>query len=291
LQSTLEDISALPELAGDAGAPGGGNTSLPAVLNQVESIEDALARAIERKELFVEYQAIVDRMAAGTSGVEALLRWRWKGEVVSPAVFIPLAEKTGVIHELGEWVLRQACLDALAWPNVDLSVNVSAVQFAAPDLASRVARVVADVGFDWRRLHLEITETALLSAEEAVLNVMTSLRREGASFALDDFGTGYSSLTYLRRFPFDRIKIDRSFVADVSLTVNATIVHAIISIGRALGLKVVAEGVETAEQQRFLTAAGVHFLQGYRFGHPVSAEAMAQRLQSERDILKMTAGG
>ena len=232
------------------------------------------------------YQPIVDRTGVLTTGVEALLRWQYRGQPVSPGVFIPVAEKSGSIHEIGAWVLRQACLDAGAWPGLDLSVNVSAVQFGAPDLAERIERIVEETGFDWKRLQLEITETALFTAEEQVFQVMKRLRGRGASFALDDFGTGYSSLTYLRRFPFDKIKIDQSFIADVSLTVNASIVHAVISIGRSLGLKVVAEGVESTDQRRFLTAAGVHYMQGYLFGHPVAPDEINDRLFEERQMIR-----
>ena len=212
---------------------------------------------------------------------EGVLRWQHNGKFISPAEFIPLAEKTGSIHAIGAWVLRQACLDARGW-NVALSVNVSAIQFAAPDLAEQIERIVAETGFPWKRLELEITETALLTAEEAVLRVMQRLREKGVAFALDDFGIGYSSLTYLRRFPFDKLKIDRTFIADVGLTVNATIVHAVVSIGRSLGLKLVAEGVENAAQHRFLAAAGVHYLQGYLFGRPAPAGAITERLAAER---------
>jgi EAL domain-containing protein (putative c-di-GMP-specific phosphodiesterase class I) len=179
-------------------------------------------------------------------------------------------------------VLRRACLDARAWPELWLSVNVSAVQFKALDLAEQIERIVAETGFEWRRLQLEITETVLLNAEEAALSVMKRLKDKGVSVALDDFGTGYSSLTYLRRFPFDKIKIDKSFIADITLTVNATIVHAVTSIGRSLGVKLVAEGVETSDQHRFLAAAGVHYLQGYFFGRPVTAATMTDRLLHER---------
>jgi EAL domain-containing protein (putative c-di-GMP-specific phosphodiesterase class I) len=248
-----------------------------------DDMEQALARAIERNELFVLYQPIVDRTGTRTCGVEALVRWQPAGsEPVSPGDFIPLAEKTGLINPIGDWVLRRACTDMAAWPGLTLAVNVSAIQFGQRDLAARFEAIVTECGFDWRRLDLEITETALLEAEDAVVRVMKRLHGLGATFSLDDFGTGYSSLTYLRKFPFGKIKIDRSFVSDVGMMVDATIVHAVISIGRALGLKVVAEGVEEAEQQRFLSAAGVHFMQGYRFGKPLTLEALGERLRAEQ---------
>jgi EAL domain-containing protein (putative c-di-GMP-specific phosphodiesterase class I)/signal transduction histidine kinase/CheY-like chemotaxis protein len=284
LQATLEAISQQVEFIDDAPLAPNATRRQPR-----DDMEHALAHAIERNELSVQYQPIVDRSGTQTASVEALLRWEHDGKSISPADFIPVAERSGSIHDIGEWVLRKACLDARAWPTIALSVNVSAVQFTAPDLADRIERVIAEVGFDWKRLQLEITETALLNTEEAVLGVMRQLKRNGASFALDDFGTGYSSLTSLRRFPFDTIKIDQSFIADVCLTVNATIVHAITSIGRALGLKVVAEGVENAEQQQFLIAAGVHRLQGYLFGRPAPVEAITERLRLEQATFRMAA--
>ena len=186
---------------------------------------------------------------------------------MSPAVFVPLAEQNGSIHEIGDWVLRRACQDAAAWPGLTIAVNVSPVQFARPDLAERFIAILSETGMDGKRLELEITESALLKAE-LVLRAIQQLSACGVTFALDDFGTGYSSLNYLRRFPFGKIKIDRSFVSDLRSTVDATIVHAITSIGRSLGLKIVAEGVEDVEQHRFLAAAGVHFMQGYLFGRP-----------------------
>jgi two-component system sensor histidine kinase BarA len=272
LAMTLEAIARQPEMSGaDATSAHAG-----------ETLAEALARAIERNELCLHYQPIVDRTGAATVGVEALLRWQHKGKNVSPAEFIPLAERNGSIHLIGEWVLRQACIDARAWPGLTLSVNVSAVQFGASDLAERIEGIVLETGFEWRRLQLEITETALLTAEDMVQSVMKRLKDKGVSVALDDFGTGYSSLTYLRRFPFDKIKIDKSFIADITLTVNATIVHAVTSIGRSLGLKLVAEGVENSDQHRFLAAAGVHYLQGYLFGRPVTADALTERLRQER---------
>jgi EAL domain-containing protein (putative c-di-GMP-specific phosphodiesterase class I) len=176
---------------------------------------------------------------------------------------------------MGEWVLRRACEDALAWPDLRVAVNVSPVQFRRAGLADRIERILLDSTIDPARVEIEITETALLDAEEAVLQTIEQLHRRGVTFALDDFGTGYSSLTCLHRFPFDKIKIDRSFVSNAGLMVDATIVHAVVSIGRALGLKVVAEGIETVEQQAFLMAAGVHGMQGYLFARPMPKTRVA----------------
>ena len=283
LARTIEAIGRQPELSGVnlTPAPGAAPAPVPAPPPAEETLEQALAHAIERNELTVQYQPIVDRGGGTTVAVEALLRWQRNGKFISPAEFIPLAEKSGSIHAIGAWVLRQACLDARGW-NVALSVNVSAVQFGAPGLSWEIERIVAKTGFPLNRLELEITETALLTAEEAVLRTMRRLREKGVAFALDDFGIGYSSLTYLRRFPFDKLKIDRTFIADIGMTVNATIVHAVVSIGRSLGLKLVAEGVENSDQHRFLATAGVHYLQGYLFGRPAPDGAIAERLAAER---------
>jgi EAL domain-containing protein (putative c-di-GMP-specific phosphodiesterase class I) len=280
---TLDAIRTLKELAATApGATAGLPT--PAVAREADELALRLNTALERGELSLVYQPLVDRSGTRTCGVEALLRWtQADGKTVSPAVFIPLAEQNGSIHAIGDWVVRRACLDAAAWPGLTVAVNVSPVQFARPDLAERLTRILSETGLDGHRLELEITETALLKAEGAVLDAMRRLRACGVTFALDDFGTGYSSLNYLRRFPFGKIKIDRSFVSDVNSAVDATIVHAIASIGRSLGLKLVAEGVEHALQHRFLAAAGVHFMQGYLFGRPVTREEISERLRSEQE--------
>jgi signal transduction histidine kinase/EAL domain-containing protein (putative c-di-GMP-specific phosphodiesterase class I)/CheY-like chemotaxis protein/HPt (histidine-containing phosphotransfer) domain-containing protein len=256
----------------------------PAVTRSPSALERALPFALERSEMFLLYQPVVDRSGRWTRGVEALARWNRGGdEPVSPTVFIPIAERIGMIHEIGEWVLRRACQDAAAWPALTVAINVSPLQFARPDLTDRFGRILLETGFDGGRLEVEITESALLEAEHAVLAAMGQLNASGVTFALDDFGTGYSSLNYLRRFPFAKIKIDQSFIANLDTVVDATIVQAIAGIGRSLGLKVVAEGVETSDQQRFLHAAGVHFMQGNRFGPPVSKQAMAERLAAEQD--------
>ena len=261
---------------------------LPAVTASGE-LERALPAALVRNEFFLLYQPIVDRTGTRTCGVEALIRWnREGGEPVSPLDFIPLAEGSGLIHDIGDWVLRRACEDAAAWPSLTLAVNVSPLQFTRADLVERFGRILSETQFDGRRLEVEITEGALLKAERAVLEAMECLTARGVTFALDDFGTGYSSLTYLRRFPFAKLKIDRSFIANLDTAVDATLVHAIASIGRSLGLKLVAEGVEDAEQQRFLFAAGIHFMQGNRFGRPMTRDAISERLRMEQEP---TAGG
>ncbi len=255
----------------------------PSPIVSGDSMERDLHLAIERHELSVEYQPFVDRAGRQVLGLEALVRWLRNGtDDVPSSVFVPIAERTGFIDELGEWVLRQACKDALAWPTLIVAINISPIQFRRPGLADRIEQILSESGADPNRIELEITETALLDSEAAVLQTMDQLHQRGVSFALDDFGTGYSSLTTLRRFPVDKIKIDRSFVSNVGTTIDATIVHAVVSIGRALGLKVVAEGVETVEQQRFVTAAGVHAMQGYLFARPMRKQrrgSLRRRIQ------------
>ena len=242
----------------------------PTLILQSDSLEKDLCLAIERRELDVEYQPFVDRAGKQVLGVETLVRWKRGGtDNVPPSVFVPIAERNGLIEELGEWVLRRACEDALAWPTLTVAVNISPIQFRRPGLASRIEQILSETAIGNDRVEFEITETALIEAEAAVQHVIEQLHHRGVTFALDDFGTGFSSLTSLRRFPIDKIKIDHSFVSNVGSTVDATIVHAVVSIGRALGLKVVAEGVETVEQQKFVAAAGVHAMQGYLFARPM----------------------
>jgi EAL domain-containing protein (putative c-di-GMP-specific phosphodiesterase class I) len=281
LDDTLDSLAKSEQLAlTDSRSSASVRTA--AIVKPTSEVERSLALALERDELFLLYQPIVDRAGTRTCCVEALIRWKPADrELVPPSVFIPVAERTGLIHDIGNWVLRRACQDAGEWPSLAVSVNVSPVQFARPDLAERFSRIMAQAGLDGHRLELEITESALLTAEQSVLQAIERLKADGVRFALDDFGTGYSSLNYLKRFPFYKIKIDRSFVINLNTTVDATIVHAIASIGRSLGLKLVAEGVEEPEQQRFLSSAGIHFMQGYLFGRPMPKEEISKRLLLE----------
>jgi EAL domain-containing protein (putative c-di-GMP-specific phosphodiesterase class I) len=260
------------------------NSSLTVSVNRAPDLENerALQRGLEQQQFSLLYQPIVDR-AGRMVGVEALLRWSPEpGKQISPTVFIPIAEKTGVIHDLGNWAMRRAFDDGKAWPGIDISVNVSPVQLMQSDFAGRVERAISMSGFDPGRVVLEITESTLLSAENTVDALIDHLRQFNIRFALDDFGTGYASLTSLRHYPFDRIKIDRSFVSNLQTTADATIVHAVIAIAKSLGLNVVAEGVEQPEQRKFLTSAGVNFFQGYLFGRPMPKEDISARLFPER---------
>jgi diguanylate cyclase (GGDEF)-like protein len=244
-------------------------------------IENDLRAAIERDALHVAYQPIVSNNGETVIGVEALCRWTHpeRGDI-PPSEFIPIAEYSGLIIPLGEWVLRRACLDAKAWPGVFMAVNVSPLQFRRPNFVGIVERILAETGFDPTRLELEVTESTLFGNFETAGQAMAKLKALGVRLALDDFGTGYSSLLYLRRFPFDKLKIDRSFVHSIERAdaAAAAIVHAVVGLGRGLGMKVTAEGVETADQQLFLRAAGIHSMQGYRFGRPAAADQIAHRL-------------
>ena len=256
------------------------DTAMNTDLLKRKLVENDLRAAIERNELRVAYQPIVNNSGEIVVGVEALCRWTHpqRGEI-TPSEFIPIAENSGLIIDLGEWVLRRACIDANAWRDVFVSVNVSPLQFRRADFVDVVERILAETAFDPTRLELEVTESTLLGNVDTAELAMFRLKALGVRLALDDFGTGYSSLLYLRRFPFDKLKIDRSFVHSIERAADAAaIVHAVVSLGRGLGMKVTAEGVETAEQHLFLRAAGIHSMQGYRFGRPCPAAEISGRL-------------
>ena len=253
-------------------------------LSNRKMLESDLRDAIENNRLRLVYQPIVNKSGDEIIGVEALCRWTHpvRGEI-PPTEFIPVAERSGLIIPLGTWVLRRACLDGRSWPGINLAVNVSPLQFRHAGFVETVERTLAETGFDPTRLELELTESVLLGNVGTVEAAMLRLKALGARIALDDFGTGYSSLLYLRRFPFDKLKIDRSFVLSLEKAADAAaIVHAVVSLGRGLGMQVTAEGVETADQQLFLRAAGVHSMQGFRFGKPMSAAEIGERLTASR---------
>jgi diguanylate cyclase len=258
------------------------DAAMDADLSNRKLLEGDLREAIENDRLKLFYQPIVNKSGEIVVGVEALCRWTHptRGEI-PPSEFIAAAEHSGLIIELGAWVLRRACLDGKAWSELSVAVNVSPLQFRRGDFVEVVERTLAETQFDPARLELELTESVLLGNVDMAEASMLRLKALGVRLALDDFGTGYSSLLYLRRLPFDKLKIDRSFVLSIEKAADAAaIVHAVVSLGRGLGMKVTAEGVETADQQLFLRAAGVHFMQGYRFGKAVPAEAITERLQS-----------
>jgi diguanylate cyclase (GGDEF)-like protein len=264
------------------------DAAMDADLTQRKQLETDLRAAIEQGGLALAYQPLVSPDGERVIAVEALCRWPHPvRNLVPPSQFIPVAERSELIIPLGEWVLRRACLDAKAWADVVVAVNVSPLQFRRPDFVQVVERILQETGFDPARLELELTESTLIGNVEGAEMAMRRLKGMGVKLALDDFGTGYSSLFYLRTFPFDKLKIDRSFVASIETAAEAAaIVHAIVSLGRGLGMKVTAEGVETAEQQLFLRAAGVHSMQGFRFGKPMGLAEMTARLEAQARTAK-----
>jgi diguanylate cyclase (GGDEF)-like protein len=242
-------------------------------------LERELRGAIINGEIDVDLQPIFSADGCELRGVEALARWShsYRGRIM-PSQFIALAEETGLIHQLGTAVLRRACRLAAAWEGLAVSVNISPVQMRRPDFVETVAAVLAETGLKPGCLVLEITEGVMVENPDEARATIDRLRAMGVRLSLDDFGTGYSSLNYLRTFRFDILKVDRSFVADLDSGVEAaSILHCVISLGRALGLTVVAEGVETAEQARFLRAAGCDRVQGFHFSPPLSPQDFAQR--------------
>ncbi|MBV8840738.1 MAG: EAL domain-containing protein, partial [Alphaproteobacteria bacterium] len=269
------------------------DADMDADLRERKQLEKDLRAAIVDDGLSVAYQPIMNASGEKMAGVEALCRWEHPTRgTIPPIEFIPIAERSELIIPLGEWVLRKACLEAKPWAGITLAVNVSPLQFRRQDFVEAIERILLETQFDPQRLELELTESTLLGNVDEAEKAMHRLKALGVRFALDDFGTGYSSLLYLRRFPFDRIKVDRSFVRSIETAADAaSIVHAIVSLGRGLGMKVTAEGVENAEQQLFLRAAGVHSMQGYRFGKPQAAQDIAERLRQVRFAAMQVAAG
>lgn len=244
------------------------------------AIELDLRTAIETDMLCLHYQPIISCHTGEIVGVEALLRWRHPvhGDM-SPADFIPIAENAGLLPSLGEWVLSHAMADSKRWPHLEISVNLSPVQFRHVDLEATLRRLIAQYGVEPSRFVLEITEGVLLEATEHTNSILDALRSIGFKTALDDFGTGYSSLGYLCNFKFDKIKIDRSFVGRIArIDISRTIVQSVVSIGRGLGMDIVAEGVETDFEAIIMTKLGCTELQGYYFSRPVDADRMAELL-------------
>ncbi len=249
------------------------------------SLEDGLRHALERKEFELCYQPKISLTTGAMIGVEALIRWRHPQRgLIPPAQFIPVAEGCGLIVDIGRWVLREACRQARAWqdaglPETCLAINISPVELRSKDFLAGVRAVLDDTGLDPRCLEFEVTETFLMDASVSTVEVLQSLKEMGIQIALDDFGTGYSSLSFLRRFPIDTVKIDRSFVRDMTTDADdASIVRAVIGMGESLHLQVVAEGVETREQLAFLRRHSCPAGQGLHLGRPVVAEEFAEIL-------------
>lgn len=250
-------------------------------LQMRKTVEDELRQAIEQDKLAVVYQPIFAADGCTILGAEALVRWPHPERgMIMPDQFIALAEDRGLIAPLGEWVLRRACLDANRWPGLKVAVNVSPIQFRSRDFVAIVERILRETERDPTLVELELTESVIVENADGAEEAMIQLRAMGVGLALDDFGTGYSSLIYLRRFAFDKIKIDRSFLESMEPTgESAIIVESIVSLGRALGLTVTAEGVETREQQRILENMGCHQLQGYVLSRPLDLAAFERFLK------------
>src|SRR5580700_6967377 len=252
-----------------------------------QSLEESLRRALERQEFVVHYQPKINLNTGRISGAEALLRWTHPTRgPVPPGQFIPVAEDCGLILPIGTWVLRQACQQARTWMDAGLplgtmGVNISAIEFRNENFLEGVFAILKDTGLDPRLLELELTESVLMKHAESTASILTALRDRGVQVAVDDFGTGYSSLSYLRKFPIDALKIDQSFVSQITTVPDEIIiVKAVIGMGRSLKLRVVAEGVETQEQLAFLQAHQCDEAQGYYFSRPVLPEQFAKLLKS-----------
>jgi EAL domain-containing protein (putative c-di-GMP-specific phosphodiesterase class I) len=259
------------------------------------AMEADLRRALERDELLVHFQPQVSLHSGEVIGAEALVRWRHPQQgLVSPAQFIPLAEETGLIEPLGEWMLRAVCRQQRAWLEQGLAVppvavNLSARQFHHPDLVGLVAQALSANRLQPQLLGLEITESAAMTDAASAIATMSDLRALGVGLSLDDFGTGYSSLSHLKRFPIEHLKIDRSFVNDITSDPDsAAICNAVIGLAHSLALRVIAEGVETPAQMHYLRRQGCDELQGYLFSRPLPA-AEYERLLAERRRLVLPA--
>jgi len=251
------------------------------------ALENGLRFAIERGEFSLNYQPIADCQSGRIFGIEALLRWRHPERgMIPPALFIPLAEETGLIVPIGEWVLRTACEQCRAWqqqgfPSLYVAVNLSSRQFHQKELAASVQRVLQETGLDPAHLVLEITEGLVMQQAEATIDTLRELAAMGIRISIDDFGTGYSSLSYLKRFPIDVLKIDRSFVCDLPKDEDdAAIASTIIAMAHNLGIRVVAEGVETVEQLNFMREHNCGAMQGYYLSKPLPPEQFEDFLKS-----------
>lgn len=271
--SNLDELLKSADLAMYAAKSNGRRTyrffspELDARLRTRRQMELDLRQALAGGHFEVHYQPLVDLTSNGVTGCEALLRWRHPERgMISPAEFIPVAEEAGLINEIGEWVLNRACAEAAGWPpGIRLAVNVSPVQFRSKTLGLRVATALQNSGLSPNRLELEITEAVLIRDDQEALTILHQLRDLGVRIALDDFGTGYSSLSYLRRFPFDKIKIDRSFVKGIDDLDGSKIVQAVVTMASACGMDTTAEGVETEAQREILRRLGCNQMQGYLF--------------------------
>jgi EAL domain-containing protein (putative c-di-GMP-specific phosphodiesterase class I) len=271
--------------------PGGGyrfyTTDLDARAQELLQMESCLAKAVEQGELLLCYQPQVELMSGCLVGVEALLRWQRPGHgLVPPGEFIPLAEATGLILPMGEWALRAACEQAVAWrdqglPPILMAVNISPRQFHQPGLAELVKRILQETGMDPRFLEIEITESTIMNDMERAIQTMRAINSLGVRLAIDDFGTGYSSLGALKLFPIQKLKVDQTFVRNLATDSNdAAIAASVIALARAMNLEVIAEGIETEEQLAFLRKKKCHQGQGYLFSRPIPEKECSKLLAS-----------
>jgi diguanylate cyclase (GGDEF)-like protein len=267
------------------------NAQMDQLAAERQLIETGLAHALERSEFQIYYQPQVNLITGRIIGTEALLRWHSpEFGFVSPEKFIPIAEETGLIVPIGEWVLRQVCAQAKVWQTSNwlpmrVAVNLSARQFKHKQLIETITQVLQQTGLDPNLLELELTETSIMEDVEVTVATLHALKAMGIQISVDDFGTGYSSLNYLKRFPIDTLKIDRSFVQDITTDANdAAIATAIIAMAQSLKLKVIAEGVETEDQLNLLRKHGCHAMQGYLFSRPIPAPEFEQLLTADRRL-------
>ncbi len=268
-----------------------GDMNIRAVERQY--LEASLRRALERREFVLHYQPKIDLETRAITGVEALIRWRHPERgLIPPALFVPLAEDCGLIVPIGQWVLHEACRQAQAWidaglPPLPVAVNISAAEFQGRDFVEGVRATLARTQLDPRYLELELTESVLMQDAGTTAASLIALKALGLRLAIDDFGTGYSSLSYLRQFPIDTLKIDQSFVREITAgSRDDTIVGAIISMGKSLKQRVIAEGVETGEQFAFLRRQHCGEGQGFHFSRPVSADDFAALLAARQDSIR-----
>jgi diguanylate cyclase (GGDEF)-like protein len=257
-------------------------------------LETDLRRALKHQEFQLQYQPIVLLETASLTGFEALVRWQHPERgAISPAEFIPIAEETGLILPLGQWVLREACRQMVAWqvqfssnPSLTISVNISGRQFGQPNLIAQIKQILQETGLNAASLKLEITESVLMENTESATDMLLQLKALGVQLHMDDFGTGYSSLSYLHRFPVDMLKVDRSFVSRMSTSSEkSAIVQTIVTLAQNLGMAVTAEGIETPEQLAQLKELKCQYGQGYLFSKPVDAQAAEEMIALELEKL------